>query len=353
MKKIITTIFCLLSIIPSALTAQSIHYVVSGKIGNLSAPAKAYLIRSEDRLTKVDSVIMKNGTFRFTGIAKAPENMAYLKISTSGNGNKGAGFISFYTDAKAISIISPDSVQNAKITGGKINRDEAELNTILKATKSEAGTDEEDMPTEKKSAYINFIRSHPNSIISIKALGNISGNYPDPEEFEPLLNSLSSEVRSTSKGLAYAERLAGIKKVSIGLMAPDFTMADTAGKPVSLHNFKGKYVLLDFWASWCPPCRAESPHLVDSYNTYKDKNFTILSVSLDGPGAKSKWIKALQDDRLTWTHISDLAYNNEVARLYSIKTIPYNFLIGPDGKIVAKSLRGEALKAKLKEILDN
>jgi peroxiredoxin len=132
----------------------------------------------------------------------------------------------------------------------------------------------------------------------------------------------------------------------------NFTQNDTLGKPVSLASFKGKYVLVDFWASWCGPCRRENPNVVKTYNTYKDKGFQILSVSLDQPGAKDKWIKAIHDDNLTWTHVSDLQYwDNEVAKQYGIQAIPANFLLDPDGKIIAKNLRGEDLAAKLSTVL--
>jgi peroxiredoxin len=149
-----------------------------------------------------------------------------------------------------------------------------------------------------------------------------------------------------------AEQFIAVKKIgAIGSAAMDFTQSDTTGKPVSLSSFRGKYVLIDFWASWCGPCRNENPNVVENYNKFKVKNFTILGVSLDRPGKKDAWVKAINEDNLTWNHVSDLQFwNNAVAKLYHIESIPQNILVDPEGKIVAKNLRGPELEAKLCEI---
>ncbi len=133
-------------------------------------------------------------------------------------------------------------------------------------------------------------------------------------------------------------------------MAPEITMPDTEGNPFSLSSLRGKYVLVDFWASWCGPCRGENPNVVNAYKKYSSKNFTILGVSLDKK--KEAWIDAIKTDGLTWKHISDLKHwDSDAQKLYQFEGIPYNVLIDPQGKILAVSLRGEDLDSKLAEVL--
>ncbi|MBS1509744.1 MAG: TlpA family protein disulfide reductase [Bacteroidetes bacterium] len=161
-------------------------------------------------------------------------------------------------------------------------------------------------------------------------------------------NSLKQELASRRQ--QQMQQQGPQTSVAVGGMAPDITMNDVDGKPFSLSLLRGKYVLVDFWASWCGPCRGENPNVVAAYNQYKDKNFTVLGVSLDKD--KASWLKAINDDHLTWKHISDLQYWSSAAvPLYGFDGIPFNVLVDPQGKIIGIGLRGEALQQKLAEVL--
>jgi thiol-disulfide isomerase/thioredoxin len=198
-----------------------------------------------------------------------------------------------------------------------------------------------------------FVKAH---VSSPAAAGIIYDDYrlkSNLDRTEGLYNALSSEAQQNATAKELKDKIDLGRRVVVGTKAPDFSMKDTSGNMVSLSSFRGKYVLIDFWASWCGPCRKENPNVVKAYKQYKDHNFTVLGVSLDRPGAKAAWEKAIRDDGLFWTQVSDLQYFNTAAvKLYGIIGIPQNFLISPDGTLIATNLRGDALFSKLASLLN-
>lgn len=376
MRKILFFFITLLPVMAMAQTEQA--FIINGKIGELSTPAKAYLIYKLGANQVIDSAGMIGGKFNLGGKILNPTN-AILVVDHKGIGfeklDSTADILNFYLEKGELGIIAADSVSKAKITGSKLNDDDKNLKTQLEPIKQKARklteisrnaavaqkTPEFEstlhgrykaLQAEQKGVIKKFILANPDSYLSLLALYSVDGPAPDPFELDSLYNTLSPAIRSTETALNFKKALEPLKHTAPGTMAPDFTQNDVNGVPVKLSSFRGKYVLVDFWASWCGPCRQENPNVVRVYNKYKDKNFTVLGVSLDKQSGRNDWLAAIKNDGLTWTQVSDLKFwNNEAAALYYVSSIPANFLIDPNGKIVAKNLRGDDLEEKLKEVL--
>lgn len=371
MKKLILIVILM---VPFMLMAQKGLYTINGKVGSINPPAKVYLSHRNASNVVMDSTTITNGQFQLKGTITDPEQ-ASLIVNYTGARVRGAKteVLSLYLEPGIIKITSPDSLKKATIIGGKVNADNEKLKNALlptdkllndymaeyRAVPADKKKDEainaaldkkyDEITEVKKKVYLDFINKNPTSFISLIAIQRAVGSVPDYSDIAPLFNSLSANVKNTEAAKTYAATLAKLKATGLGQIAPEFSQNDAEGNPIKLSDFRGKYLLIDFWASWCGPCRGENPNVVKAYAKYHDKGFEILGISLDSK--KEAWIKAIADDKLSWKHVSDLKYwNNEVGVLYAVRAIPQNFLLDPKGVIVGKNLRGEALNKKLAEL---
>jgi peroxiredoxin len=376
MKKIL---FGLLTLLPLGAWAQQ-SFTIEGKVGSLSAPSKAYLSYRIGETMQLDSVLLQNGTFRFEGSVGDPVR-AVLLLMHEGEDiqqNRRPDALEFYVEKGNIQVFAADSLVRGQVDGTPANADFAKYHLVTsgpkekytelvqyfnsltedeqrnEATRAEIQQNVTAIQLEQQVLDLEFARTNPNSFVSLDLLSQYAHQLSVAQVIEPAFLKLSDPVRQSDRGRLLEELIHQAKRIDIGAIAPEFAQPDTAGKSISLSSFRGQYVLIDFWASWCGPCRDENPNVVAAYHAFKDKNFTILGVSLDRPGQEAAWKKAIYDDQLQdWTHVSELKYGNtEVVELYMIQGIPANFLLDPEGKIIAKDLRGEELHKTLARFLN-
>jgi len=347
---VVTAIAC-----PGALFAQKV--TVSGSIDKLPDGEIAFIYNVGSE-SKVDTVRTIDGKFTWSTTMKEPQRVMIAFPQR---------YAEFYAQSGDIKITgTADSLHRLKISGSKFQDEydayQQSLKDITdqeddlfknwgKVSKEEQAKLEEkyaELRKAKRERADKYIAAHPNSPLSLHLVTERAqmGEYTNVRKAYDLLGD---QVKAGEGGKRLAERLNVLKRSMIGEQMLDFTQNDTEGKPVRFADFRGKYVLVDFWASWCGPCRAENPNVLKAYNKYKNKNFTVLGVSLDDNA--ERWKKAIADDGLPWTQVSDLkGWKNEVSTYYGIMGIPSTLLVDPSGKIIAKDLRGEMLNKKLAEL---
>lgn len=361
--------------------AQTGNYRISGKIGHFNAPVKMYLryVVGGDKIV-VDSALIHDGNFEIRGTIDGERDVNLL-IDYTGKGlNKSKmthDAFPMYLEKGTLNVFSADSLQHLVITNSPINAERARYEALFA---DQTAYISKNVPLyfaqvrakspdsllmrqyEKKldsaeavrvAIVRKFIKEHPDSYFSLVSIRNLDP-FNDLNKSLPLFNLLSERIRNTPVGKETQASFAINAALTNGKIAPDFAVNDQQNQPVSLSSFRGHFVLLDFWASWCGPCRVETPHIAGLLKKYKNRNFTIFSVSIDVKSARQDWLDAIKKDGMTWTNgITSSDYKSPELKPYNLMAIPKTYLIDPSGKIIGQDLKGIELEQKLEAVLTN
>jgi len=310
--------------------------------------------------TEIDSVYSNDGKFTFKGKVGVPE-YSFVNIESKSE----QVFTPFYIEGGNVSLAVDTLTKivytskgerkilqvNAKL--GKQSKTDKLIDSVSKliAESIKGIQDAELRNIEIRKITLNFLSSEPNTIASAVILERNTRSF-SKEQVREIYQKLSPEIQRTESGRNILGSTIKQVPITIGEKIPDFAQNNIKGEMISIQSLRGKYVLIDFWASWCIPCRHENPVVVKAYQQFRDKGFEVLGISLDDK--KERWLKAIKDDKLSWLHVSDLnGWNNVVAKMFNIRSVPDNILIDRDGKVLARGLRGENLEKKLAEVFSD
>lgn len=354
-------------------TAQD-EFIINGKADGIKDGTEVYLQKQDSTgMVHVDTVKVAGGKFEFEGKVNDPF-IHFIQVK-----DIQGGFPFVLENGEITMTINKDTLGKSKVSGTysndqlavytkeyeKISKEMQKYQEANMAKWTEAAAKQDTVTRNAlikgnkvyedqfKKLMENQIEKHPKSYLSLLFVGQLA-NQPDQDgaELKKKFDSLDEKLKNTKEGKKINKGIESLNAVSVGSKAPDFSAPDTNGKNVSLKESLGKVTLIDFWASWCAPCRQENPNVVALYNEFHAKGLNIIGVSLDRPGDDAKWKEAIAKDGLTWTQISNLKYwDDPIAKQYNIKGIPATFLLDANGKIIAKDLRGDELKAKVASLL--
>ena len=365
MKKIVSVIVVLF-LGGYCLKAQDSAFIINGKLEKIKS-GTIYLTIYEDAKTIKDSATIEKGSFKFMGFVTDPFFATLTMLS------KPDDYFTFYVEPGKINVSGrADSLKLLTIKGSAVNDDNKMLKERLKSVSSwEAANskiyeqaykdknkavmdslDEVDFAVmaAKRKVVASFVKDNPKSMRGAMAITENYSYYAEATDVAPLYDMLDESIKNSSKGREIKKMVDVYANVALGKSAPEISQWTPDSAQLSLSSLKGKFVLLDFWASWCGPCRRENPNIVAAYNQFKDKGFTVFGVSYDTK--KDRWIKAIADDHLDWQQVSDLqGWQNSTSAQYGIKAIPSNVLLDRDGVIIAKNIFGKKLVDKLNELM--
>ncbi len=295
-----------------------------------------------------DSARVKDGKFSFSLVYKGPGRyMFYSKLELKQKG----GYAPFGVLVTAPGTMHMNADMNSFANTIVLDAPENDLYLEYIKGRTALSSDDSSINAEVRRLGV-FIGHHPDAFAAIYLLNGMMPLLSE-DQAKKYYTTIGPAYKSTSYGENITKSIEAKGATTVGKPAPDFELPDTSGKLVRLSDFRGQYVLLDFWASWCGPCRKENPNVVHAYNSFHDKGFTVVGVSLDQPGKKTAWLDAIHQDGLAWPQLSDLKFwNSAAAKLYGIEAIPQNFLLDKKGTIVAVNIKGDALREKLKELID-
>lgn len=372
MKKLILAIMCLL---PLAGMAQK-GYTINGKLSSLNVPAKAYLFTLQgNKWEETDSVVIKDRNFRFVGKVDVPQQAIIAIKRSSGKQNDQ---LDFFLENSNITFTGTDSIKTARVKGSLSDKESRELTALTTPLTDEIGklqrefskdhevvagktAEQRKVASDSLQSYVaqirrlkyKFVASHLNSFVGLYEFNTyILGSHFEPAEVKPLFYKFSPQLQSSTLGRLSLDRILAAEKRGVGVKIIDFTQTDIDGKIFNINSLRGKYVLLDFWASWCYWCRQENPNVLKAYEQLKDRNLEFVSVSFDE--SKASWENAVRQDKLPWLQVSDLKgmqVRDGLAAKLDIKAIPQNLLISPEGVIIAVNLRGADLTKKLSALI--